>query len=240
MRRMITVAIASLFMSAAFGVSPAGAQHPKAQAEHTRRETEKKREHELQKKKEEEHRRKEAEKKREHELQKKKEEHRKKEAEKKREHELQRKKEEEHRKKEAERKREHELQEKKKQAVEHRKKEAEKKHEHTPQEKRIVETLHKVVANLHRADHDYDNQRHEALEHVRSALHNLHAADPGASGKSGGMTQAKSDAILRDTLGPLRTVREELSAKGAPPHHGAALAQIDAAVAKIQEALKKR
>ena len=92
----------------------------------------------------------------------------------------------------------------KKKKEEHAKKEAEKKHEHTAQEKRIVETLHKVVANLHRADHDYDNQRHEAVEHVRSALHNLHAPDPDTSGKSGGMTQAKSDAILRDALGPWR------------------------------------
>ena len=46
---------------------------------------------------------------------------------------------------------------------------AQKKHEHTSQEKRIVETLQKVVANVHRADHDYDNQRHKALEHVQAA-----------------------------------------------------------------------
>jgi hypothetical protein len=115
-----------------------------------------------------------------------------------------------------------------------------KKHQHTAQERRIVETLHKVVTNLHRADHDYDDQRHEALEHARGALHALHAPDPPAVGRFGDMTQAKSDAILREALGPLKSVRSELSAKGAPAHHGAALREVDEAVGKIHEALRIR
>ena len=133
----------------------------------------------------------------------------------------------EHAKKEEHRKEEH-------------KKAAEKKHEHTAHEKQIIASLHKITEHLHRADHDYDNQRHEAVEHLKGALREMHAPEPNLGGKFGGMTQAKSDAILRESLGPLNNVRSELSAKGAPAHHHAALRKVDEAIGKIHRALKDR
>ena len=39
------------------------------------------------------------------------------------------------------------------------------------------------------ADHDYDWQRHEAVDSVRGAIHDLHEHEPNTEGKFGGMTQ---------------------------------------------------
>jgi hypothetical protein len=245
-----------LFMSAAFRGSPAGAEHPKdehkavhakpghphdqAHAEHARKEAEKKREHEAREKKEQA--RKEAEKKREHEAREKKEKdaHARKEAEKKREHEAREKKEKEpHARKEAEKKREHEAREKK-EKEEHARKEAEKKRELAAREKRIVDTIHKAIKHMWRGDHDYDDRGHEAHVHLRAALHELHAPDVRPTGEHGDMTQAQSDALIRQGLEWLQPVRGELSSKGAPPHHAAALRQVDAAMNKLRDALRIR
>jgi flagellar biosynthesis GTPase FlhF len=234
MRRVPTGALALLFMSAAFRGSPAGAEHPKdehkavhakpghphdqAHAEHARKEAEKKREHEAREKKEQA--RKEAEKKREHEAREKKE----KEA---------------HARKEAEKKREHEAREKK-EKEEHARKEAEKKRELAAREKRIVDTIHKAIKHMWRGDHDYDDRGHEAHVHLRAALHELHAPDVRPTGEHGDMTQAQSDALIRQGLEWLQPVRGELSSKGAPPHHAAALRQVDAAMSKLLDALRIR
>ena len=91
-----------------------------------------------------------------------------------------------------------------------------------------------------RGDHDYDDRGRAAEEHLRRALLELHAPAPRLTGKHGGVTQAKSDAFLREGLNTMQTVRTELSSKDAPAHHKAALREIDAAMAKIRDALRIR
>jgi flagellar biosynthesis GTPase FlhF len=212
MRRVPTGALALLFMSAAFRGSPAGAEHPKDEhkAVHAKPGHPHDQAHA-------EHARKEAEKKREHEAREKKEQAR----------------------KEAEKKREHEAREKK-EKEEHARKEAEKKRELAAREKRIVDTIHKAIKHMWRGDHDYDDRGHEAHVHLRAALHELHAPDVRPTGEHGDMTQAQSDALIRQGLEWLQPVRGELSSKGAPPHHAAALRQVDAAMNKLRDALRIR
>jgi hypothetical protein len=114
------------------------------------------------------------------------------------------------------------------------------KHKQTAQDRQIAATLSNVAVHLHRADHDYDWQRHEAVELVRGALHELHEHEPDTNGKFGGMTQKQSDQILRENIPVLQSARSQLSAKGAPPHHQAAVVKIDEALSNLHAALKIR
>jgi Skp family chaperone for outer membrane proteins len=119
-------------------------------------------------------------------------------------------------------------------------KNANKKNHDSAHERQIVDGLRRIGEQLHRADHDYDNQRHEAVHHIASAVADMKQPRPDWNGKFGDMTQAKSDAILREQLGPLNAIRGQLAAKGAPAHHGAALRQVDEAITKIHSALRVR
>jgi hypothetical protein len=108
----------------------------------------------------------------------------------------------------------------------------------TEQDRKIAETLSNVAVGLHKADHDYDWQRHEAVELVRGALHALHEPEPNTSGKFGGMTQKQSDQILRENIPVLEKAKAELSAKGSPAHHQAAKQKVEEALSNLNAALK--
>lgn len=110
----------------------------------------------------------------------------------------------------------------------------------TARDREIAGNLSKVAVELHKADHDYDWQRHEAVEQLRGALHELHEPEPNTHGKFGDMTQAKSDAILKENLPALESIKTQLAAKGAPAHHQAAMRKVEEAISNIQAALKIR
>jgi hypothetical protein len=108
----------------------------------------------------------------------------------------------------------------------------------TPRDRQIAGNLSKIAVTLHQADHDYDWQRHEAVELVRGALHDLHEPEPNTSGKFGGMTQKKSDEMLRENIPKLESLRSELAAKGAPGNHQAARVKIEEALSNLHAALR--
>jgi type IV secretory pathway VirB10-like protein len=118
-----------------------------------------------------------------------------------------------------------------------RKEEERRERERSPHERQIIASLHSVARNLHRADHDYDGERHRAYEHVRNALRELHAPDPGDHGKFGGMTQKHSDEILRGALSELRTLKSRLSSTR---EHQAARHSLELAEIELHKALKIR
>jgi flagellar biosynthesis GTPase FlhF len=107
-------------------------------------------------------------------------------------------------------------------------------------DRQIAGTLSHVAVSLHRADHDYDWQRHEAVELVRGALHDLNEPEPNTNGAFGGMSQKRSDEILRENIPVLERVKSELSSSGAPAHHRAAHQKIEEAVSKLHAALRIR
>jgi hypothetical protein len=92
--------------------------------------------------------------------------------------------------------------------------------------------------NLHRADHDYDWQRHEAVEQVLGALHALNEPEPNVDGRSGDMSQKRSDQILRESIPTLESVKSDLSAPGAPANHREARVKIEEALSNVRAALK--
>ena len=110
----------------------------------------------------------------------------------------------------------------------------------TAKDREIAGNMSKVALSLHRADHDYDWQRHEAVELVRGALHDLHEPEPNTEGKFGDMTQKKSDQILRENIPTLESIRTQLSASGAPANHKAAKVKVEEALSNLQAALRIR
>jgi hypothetical protein len=111
------------------------------------------------------------------------------------------------------------------------------------QDQPSIGLMRMVHSNLSQADHDYDGFRVRAMRSVNEALHHVGSSSPhfaSASG-SGGMPQAKSDQILRESISKLNVVATHFkSTASATPRHVEAGRAIARAIRELETALTIR
>jgi len=106
----------------------------------------------------------------------------------------------------------------------------------------IVNELHKAVAVLKQADHDYMGHRVKAIHHIHTAVKALGPA--GKHGKiapgTGKLEQSVSDGLLQQAIQQLTTIQTTLANTPGFGNRPMAVMAIQGAIAELQTALKIR
>jgi hypothetical protein len=111
----------------------------------------------------------------------------------------------------------------------------------------ILQGLHQTRTLLHMANHDYDGYRAKAVHQVTKAIHTLDPPHPRTTAPKKPAApplprpnepQAVSDAQLKQAIGQLNVILNQLGSLPGDAHAATAMAHVRSAVADLNVALK--